>query len=224
MSFHRSLRGSLLGSAALVWLLGAAAAHAVSFPLDVEFDDALTGNFGNVEVTEETGGDLLFVITLNTATLGDDADLHELYFNLPSAVTGASISTTDVVNTDYELDDDVSVQGGAGAEFTYEVNFGNGAGPSGNGVLQTASFLLAADSDLTIDDLLIPSSTAGSGVTVFVAAHVQGTELTKENSETVGSSVPEPGSLGLAAIGLVWLAWRQRRAATTQLRPDLFAS
>lgn len=194
------------------WLLaavGAVGLHAApiaatSFPLNVEFDDGIVGTFGNVEVTEQVGGDLLFQITLDTTELGAGADLHELYINLADTITGVSITSSDVVNTAYELEADPSVAGGAGSSFAYGVNFGDGAGASGNGVLQTASFLLAADSDLTVDDLLISSSTS-DGIEVFLAAHVQGTDL-----ETVGNSVPEPTTFLLGALALAVAALRRR--------------
>ena len=199
------------------WLLAAVGAvglyaapvAATPFPLNVEFDDGIFGTFGNVEVTEQAGGDLLFQITLDTTELGAGADLHELYFNLADTITGVSITSSDVVNTAYELEADPSVAGGAGSSFAYGVNFGNGAGVSGNGVLQTASFLLAADSDLTVDGLLIASSTS-DGIEVFLAAHVQGTDLTQQGSETVGNSVPEPTTFLLGALGLAVAALRRR--------------
>lgn len=189
--------------------LQAAPVAATPFPLNVEFDDGIVGTFGNVEVTEQVGGDLLFQVTLDTAELGASADLHELYFNLTDTITGVSITSSDVVNTAYELEPDPSVAGGAGSSFAYGVNFGNGAGANGNGVLQTASFLLAADSDLTVDDLLISSSTS-QDIEVFLAAHVQGTTLTQQGSETVGSSVPEPTTFLLGALGLTVAALLRR--------------
>ena len=198
---RRGWLGSLVGLAFVV----AGAAHAVSFPLDVEFDDGTTGNFGNVEVTE-VGGDLEFVITVNTAVLGAEADLHEFYFNLPD-VTNVSITSTDTVTTPYDLDFDPSVSGGAGTAFIWGVNLGSGAGPNGNGVLQTVTFTLSADTDLTVDDLRIPS--VGNEVTVFLAAHVQGTDFGQGGSETVGSStVPEPATFLLGVLGLAWFAKR----------------
>lgn len=189
--------------------LQAAPVAATPFPLNVEFDDGIVGTFGNVEVTEQVGGDLLFQVTLDTTELGASADLHELYFNLTDTITGVSITSSDVVNTAYELESDPSVAGGAGSSFAYGVNFGNGAGANGNGVLQTASFLLAADSDLTVDDLLISSSTS-QDIEVFLAAHVQGTTLTQQGSETVGSSVPEPTTFLLGALGLTMAALLRR--------------
>lgn len=218
----RSLaRTGLLGFAIAAALFSAAAASAISFPLNVEFDEAITGNFGNVEVTEVTGGDLFFEITL-TGELGPNADLHEFYFNLPTAVAGLTLSSTDVVNTPYDLDFDPSVSGGAGSSFVWGVNLGNGAGPNGNGVLQTVTFTLSANGDLSENDLLISSST-NDGIEVFVAAHVQGTELTRRGSETVGSAVPEPTTFLLGALGLAF-AGGQRFARATRLRPRSLAS
>jgi hypothetical protein len=46
---------------------------------------------------------------------------------------------------------------------------------------------------------------------VFVAAHIQGTELTNRGSETVGSAVPEPTTLMLGVLGLAGAALSRRR-------------
>ena len=204
-------RVSILGFALLAGFLAAPAAHALTFDLNVEFDDALTGSFGTVEVTEVAGGDLFFEITLDTSELGAEADLHEFYFNLPD-VSGLSITSTDTVTTPYDLDFDPSVSGNAGSSFVWAVNLGSGAGPSGNGVLQTATFTLSADTDLSENDLLISSAT-NDGVTVYVAAHIQGTELTNDGSETVGSAVPEPTTLMLGVLGLAGAALARRRVS-----------
>jgi hypothetical protein len=193
-------------------LLAAGPAGAVSFPLNVEFDGPLLGSFGNVEVTE-VAGDLQFEITLNTATLGGGADLHELYFNLVGPETGLAISTDDDPTTDYALLFAPSPAGGAGSSFGFGVDFGSGAGGPGNGVLQTASFVLSADGALTIADLLLPSGLApGKGIEVYLAAHIQGTSLVGGvDSETVGNLVPEPSTMGLLALGLFGLSVAGRR-------------
>jgi hypothetical protein len=218
-----AVRTGLLGFAIAAALLLAAAASALSFPLNTEFDEdpPVTGNFGNVEVTEVTGGDLFFEITL-TDELGPNADLHEFYFNLPNTVSGLTLSSTDVVNTPYDLDFDPSVSGNAGSDFVWAVNLGSGAGMAGNGVLKTVTFTLSANQDLSTDDLLIESST-NQNIVIYMAAHVQGTDLTNRGSETVGSLVPEPTTFLLGALGLAF-AGGQRFARATRLRPRSLAS
>jgi PEP-CTERM motif len=191
-----------LAAATALGLFASASASAVSFPLNVEFDAGTIGTFGNVEVTE-VAGDLQFQITLD-ASLGGGADLHELYFNLVGPETGLAISSSDVVATPYTLLTAPQPAGGAGSSFGFGVSFGNGAGGPGNGVLQTASFVLSADGALSVADLLVSSSTSRNEV--YMAAHVQGTSLVPGvTSETVGSQVPEPGTLGLLLLGLFGL-------------------
>jgi hypothetical protein len=200
-----------IAAALALGLFAANPAAAVSFPLNVEFDDGTIGTYGNVEVTE-VAGDLQFQITLD-ASLGAGADLHELYFNLVGMETGLAISSSDVVTTAYTLLTAPPVAGGAGSSFGFGVNFGNGAGAPGNGVLQTASFVLSADGALGVSDLLLSSSTS-QDIEVYLAAHVQGTSLVPGvTSETVGSLVPEPGTLSLVLLGLLGLgAAGQRRS------------
>ena len=191
----------------LVASLGlASTASALSIPLNVEFDDATIGNFGTVTVTQN-GNALDFSVSLAGSVLGANADLHEFYFNLVGSPTGVAISNTNAPNTAYVLSTNPSVAGGAGSSFEYGVGFGNGAGNPGNGVLTLATFTLSAIEPLTLAMLEQTSSTSG-GVTVNVAAHVQGTSLVPGvTSETVGGSiVPEPGTLALVLSGLAGLA------------------
>lgn len=197
------LQRIVLALAALT--LGAAPAGAVSFPLTVQLGGGGTGTYGNVEVTE-TGGDLTFAVSLD-ASLGANRDLHELYFNLADGFTGLAISSTDIVNTAYTLDADPAVSGGAGASFDWGVNFGDGAGPPGNGQLTSATFVLSANEALSVDDLLITSSTAGAQpVVVYMAVHPQGSGIS-----TVGAVVPEAGTAALLFLGLSGLAGLGRR-------------
>ncbi len=192
---------------------GSRGAEAVSFPLGVEFDAGLLGSFGTVSVTA-SGGDLQFQISLAPA-LGSGADLHEFYFNLGDGFTGLMISSTDSVNSPYTFSSSPSVAGGAGSSFDFGVNFGNGAGNPGNGVLQMATFSLSANQALSIADLLISSSTS-QNLQVFFAAHIQGTSLVQgATSETVGTLVPEPATLALALLGLIGLA-----IASPRRRPE----
>jgi hypothetical protein len=197
-----ALWGALLAAVALG--LGPGTASAVGFDLDVEFDTGQTGNFAHVTIEEDAGA-LDFGVGLGDA-LGDEADLHEFYFNLLGAFTGVAISTDDAPKTPYTLSSDPSIRGGAGASFDYGVNFGNGAGNSGNGVLAFATFTLAADQPLSIADLLESSFASGGSIETQFAAHIQGTEIfVGANSETVGGIVPEPATGALVALGLALL-------------------
>lgn len=219
---------SLLAAATALAVVGTAGAHsfessaavpAVSFTLDIEFDDGITGSFADVEVYEEGYG-LRFDIVLREA-LGLDADLREFYFNLTDDVPSLRIEPDDPLTTGYVLSVAGPVGGGAGSRFDYGVSFGNGAGPSGYGVLRTASFLVeSTGSDpLYLDALLNARLSAASGGSILVnaAAHIQGTSLVwGASSETIGgtvtgpSSVPEPSTGMLLAIGLL-LAIRSSR-------------
>ena len=176
--------------------------------MTVEFDDGLVGTYGTVDVTE-SGGQLGFAITLDPS-LGAGRDLHELYFNLADGFTGVAISSTDTVTTEYTLAANPPVAGGAGSSFDFGVNFGNGAGPPGNGQLVTATFVLSANEALSIADLQILSSTS-QGIEAIFAVHVQGTSLVSgSDSETVGA-IPEPTTAALLAAGLSGLAAFGRR-------------
>lgn len=197
---------------ALAAVFGAAApASGLTIPLSVEFDTGASGSFGSVAVTE-SGGDLDFSVSVAGGALGSGADLHVFYFNLAGSLTGLSISNTNAPNTAYTLTTNPSVAGGAGSSFEYGVNLGNGAGPPGNGVLALALFRISANEPLTLASLAQTSSTS-AGVTVNVAAHVQGTSLAPgSTSETVGGVIPEPGTLALLAFGVAGLGFAGRRS------------
>ena len=186
-------------------------AAAIAFDLNVEFDNGTTGAYASVTVSETSNGELDFEISLLSA-LGPEADLHKFYFNLDDSITGVELSSEDGVATAYTLSEAPPVAGGAGSRFDFAVNLGNGAGNRGNGVLQTASFLLTAQAPLSLSDLLEVSSTS-AGIQVTAAAHVQGASLTgNANSETVGGMLPEPNALALLLVALL-LANRRLREA-----------
>lgn len=216
--FRRSFprRGLALGVLCAALALPAASAHALAFTLDVELDDGLIGAYADVSVVEEDMG-LRFEIALRDA-LGPGADLHSFYFNLVDGVPDLQIQSDDPVNTAYVLSQAPPVAGGAGSSFDWGVHFGNGAGPPGNGVLQSASFRIEpVDSGLTLalDALLNadPSLAAGGTILVDAVAHVQGTSLVAgSSSEAVGGMVPEPSTGLMLALGLTLVVGRRQRA------------
>jgi hypothetical protein len=186
-------------------------AQALTLPLTFEFDDGVEGDYGTVVIEEDGAGGIFFEVSLGP-DLGPDADLHYFYFNLSSNVPDLVISSDDPVATVYGLAAGSSVRGGAGSSFDYAVFFGNGAGPPGNGTLQTATFTLSSTStDLSLADFFELSSTS-QGLESNFAAHVQSTS-TRAGSETVGAVVPEPTTLGMMVCGLLGLAAAGRRSA-----------
>ncbi len=195
-------------------LLFPAAANALSFSLDIEFDNGSSGEYASIEITENGDDALDFVITANSDLLGSGADLHVLYFNIDDSVVdpdGLGIELTNAPTTEYRLIAGPAVRGGASSSFDFGIDFGNGAGSPGNGVLQIASFTLTG---LTLEALSESSFTSGGSIEINFAAHIQGTSLyAGANSETVGGRIPapEPATGTLPLLGLLGFAARRRR-------------
>ena len=199
-----------LAAAVSVTLGLASSASALTIPLSVDLGSGVTASYGSVTITQN-GNALDFAVSLAGTVLGAASDLHELYFNLVGSPTGVAIGNTNAPHTAYTLVTNPTVAGGAGSSFEYGVGFGNGAGNPGNGVLKLATFTLSADQPLTLA-MLGQTSTTSGGVSVAMAAHVQGTSLIPGvTSQAVGGNVPEPGTLALVMSGLGGLAIAGRR-------------
>jgi hypothetical protein len=177
-------------------------------------DNGLTGNFVDVDITENGDDALDFVVTIDTDLLGPDADLNALYFNIDDSLAdpeSLGIELTNAPVTEYQLAAADSVRGGAGSSFDFSINFGNGAGSHGNGVLQVASFTLTG---LTLESLVENSFASGGSIEIGLAAHVQGTTLYPGvTSETLGGdfpAIPEPATGAMTLMGLLLFGVRQR--------------
>lgn len=189
------------------------AAHAITIDLVYEFDGVLAPQrYGTVDITQN-GSDIDFAIDYETNTLGSNADMHEFYFNLtspPDPVTGLTITADSAPNNAFTLlGPNPSVAGGAGASFDWGVSFGNGGGPSGNGILQFAAFTLSADQALSVSDFFELSYPNNISPVNF-AVHFQSTATTP-GSETIGGVVPLPAAVWLFGSGLLGLIGIARR-------------
>ncbi len=166
---------------------------AEEFPLRMELSTGKIADFGTVTVTEDSGG-LLFEVQVNSAVAGSRADLHRLYFNLHQPTTNLSVETLDTVAKDYTLRRGEKALGGGGTFFDWSVDFGSGASAKkGNGVLQHASFRIAAGDGALAMDGIMPMSVSKAKVSVQIATHLQGASVNGESVSTVGG-VFDPGS------------------------------
>ncbi len=196
-----------------VLFLAGPPAAAVTIDLLHELDGNSTGTtvFGTVDIAQNpNGADLDFIITANTVALGG-GDIHMFYFNLlspPDPVSGLSVTSGNWTGNPFTvIGPNPSVTGGGGAAFDWGINFGNGGGPSGNGVLTVADFTLSADEALAVGDLW-ELSHPNNTPAIYVAVHFQDTAIFNATSETVGGTTPTPLPvpallLGTGLVGLV---------------------
>jgi hypothetical protein len=208
-SFAMLRRCCLLAAFVVLLWPGLGAALTISF--NYELDMGVVQEFATATVSQTGPGDedLLFVIVLDPV-LGPMRDLHEFYFNLDGLLTGLTVTTDDNPRTPYRRMRKPSVAGGSGFRFDWGVNFGNGGGRKGNGRIQEASFVLSADQALTVD-MLDVSSGVIDGEEQQAGIHVQGTDVTAANSETIVGSLPEPAAILLLALGMAGVSLVRRR-------------
>ena len=162
-AFQRSGLAAIFLGACIAGAAAPATAGSLALPLNVQFADGLIGDFGTVLIEEKPHGKLQITVSL-TGELGPDADLHEFYFNLDDDLDvdrlvlshARCMETGDSdfgsCETDFDLEQDPSVRGGAGSSFDFGVNFGNGGSSKGNGHLVAATFKLTAFADDDDDD------------------------------------------------------------------------
>lgn len=189
-----------------------ASLQVVGIDLIYGFDGTSPGSsYGTIDLSDNENGGVNVTITANSANLMG-ADIRGWYFNLSDAFDG--LRTRDFTLSDFGGVSDLAigkfqmlgpnppVAGGAGASFEWAVNFGNGAGKSGNGVLTTAMFNINAKGGLTVADFLnaelsYPNNTPA----VLQAVNFQGTGILGASGGTVGGAVvqsaPEPASVAV---------------------------
>ncbi len=130
-------------------------ASASEFHLFTDLRSGEEDHFATAMVEEDGAGGLVFEITLDELLFPEHAHIKRLFFNLETDATGLALHSTDPVRRPYKLRD----RRHRHRRFDFTVGFGRIHGRRGNGELKTVSFTLSADQPLSIDDLLVPTTT-----------------------------------------------------------------
>jgi len=215
MGWHGRIVTILLATllAAPLGAVQASASPTLDATLSVRMRGGASGEYASVSIRETGDGGLAFSIRL-LADLGPRADLKRLYFNLPSGVSGLEVETQGDVHTPFRLGPGRRAHGGNDSRFDFAVRLGKGRRKQGNGTLQEARFVIRADQELSLEELLSEPSETRRGIQVHLAASVEGA---RGGGPTFGAllsgptPVPEPGTVFLVGGGLLALAASRRR-------------
>lgn len=188
-------------------------ATATTFNLDTAFsnwDPALSGNFGTVDVSE-ISGDLQMTIALNTEVLGTNADLHWFYFNIEPDRSFNEISVTgDSLSYIVNYNDDSETRPDGDGDFDVRVDFGDGGTRYSSRTIMVSS----SGGALSIGDINEGSSGGNKGEFLF-AVHVQSTDMGDFTSEFIGTSVPDASIMLLLGSSFLGLAVFGRKKIKT---------
>jgi hypothetical protein len=192
-----------------------AAAASIELTLEARLRDGQMGDFGSVRVEELGDGRLSFRIEIAPG-IGPRADLRWLFFDLADDLDARGLVLSEASCNDQgcrrapDLRQGGRPPGGGSARFDLRVDFGRGSSGSGNGRLETASFVLGGDEALALEDVLGQTEPVPHKRRAIFAANV---ELTRNgpfatrlaDTETV-VAVPEPETGALMLLGLAGLA------------------
>jgi hypothetical protein len=215
---------------ALVVLLGPSLAQALPIALsDMSSDATPAGDLDAVADFSIVGGDELVIVLSNATTAPNEFNMNELYFNGSSEVTGLTLTSANhSANGDVFADwipvltsqmadgfgvFDFLLMDGVGEENPAQIQ-------PGESITFTLDILgacaLALDCD-AFDDFLSVGNAEGKAIAAKFVNGPDDPESPGDEDSAFGASapIPEPGTLGLTALGLGVLALvrRYRRSA-----------